>query len=322
MSSEKKSILVTGGAGFIGTELSLLLQNDPRFDRICILSRDWHKHAALKAKLTNQEKFRWFLGDVRDLDRLKRAFNGVDWVVSAAANKDVVSCAYNPREALLTNTVGSQNVIDSAIDCGVEKVLLISSDKATGGGETLYGQTKSVAEGLFVAANTYSPGGTKFSVSRYGNVLFSAGSAGHLFVKQRDENRSITITHPAMTRFWFQPKLAVQFILQCLDAMRGGEVFVPKLPASRVVDFAKAIAPDSPIEIIGIRPAERIHELMVSETESHRTEELDWAYRINPAIRLWSESNPYPPGSPVPWGWEYSSASATRLTVEQLRSML
>jgi len=316
------SLLITGMTGFIGSLLARRLYNDPAYDRIVCFSRDWHKQEDLRNELGNNPKFRWFIGDILDKQRLLRAMNGIDFVLHTASNKSIVDNFYSPREAaLLNNCIGTQNVVDAAIDSGVKKVLFISSDKSVAS-SSAYGASKCLGEYLVIAGNSYSPHGTRLSASRYGNVLKSSGSCALVFEKQR-VGGVITITDPTMTRFWITANDACVFVLKCLDEMLGGEVFVPKLPASLVIDLAKAIAPDARVEIIGIRPSEKIHELMLSDAESWRTKELDWnAYRIEPAIKFWESAVGYPGGSPVPQGWSYSSASATRLTVEQLRAML
>lgn len=305
----------------MGTEISLRLANDSRYDRVVILSRDWHKHEALKEKLGNNPKFRYMVGDILDKDRLARAFNGIDHIIHLAAVKGVQATEYSPREtALMVNCVGTQNVIDAAIDAKVKKVLFISSDKAVDAGINTYGVSKSMGEHLIVAGNSYSTRETRLSASRYGNILGSSDSVLPLFIRQR-ETGTLTVTHEKMTRFWFRAADAIDFNLRCLDEMLGGEVFVPKLSASLVIDLAKAVAPDASIQMIGPRPGDKMHELMISSGESNRTFDVNWAYRVEPTFKFWDQT-PYPAGSPVPQGWSYSSASATRLTVEQLRSML
>lgn len=313
------NIIILGGSGFIGSHISRYLLNNPKYDRVVVFSRDWHKQLALKTELGNPEKFRWFIGDIRDKDRLARAFAGIDEIVIASAIKDQVSSAYNPRETMLTNILGTQNIIEAAIDCNVKKVLFISSDKSCSPISS-YGHSKAMGESLIVAANTYSPNGTKFASARYGNVAFSSSSVIPIFMQQK-ETGVITITHPKSTRFLITPEQAVALIFKSLDEMRGGEVFVPKLPATMVVDIAEAVAPGVETRIIGLRVAEKISEIMVNEVESYRTHDLGWGYRIAPEFKFWDQS-PYPAGSPVPQGWSYSSASALRLTVEQLRAML
>jgi UDP-N-acetylglucosamine 4,6-dehydratase len=314
------SLLIVGGSGYIGSHISRYLLDNPRYSRIVILSRDWHKQLALKTELGNSDKFRWFIGDIRDKDRLVRAFNGIDDIIIAASIKDQLSAAYNPRETMLTNVVGTQNAIDAAIDCGIKKVLFISSDKGTAP-ISCYGHSKAMGESLIVAANTYSPGGTKFSACRYGNVMGSSSSVLPIFIHQRATG-VLKVTHPKATRFWITPEQAVALIFKSLDEMKGGEVFVPKLPASRIVDLAQAVAPDAKFEFVPRNVSEKTHEIMVNEVESNRTKDVGWGFRIEPEFKFWDSVTSYPGGSPVPQGWTYSSASATRLTVEELRKML
>lgn len=313
------SLIIVGGTGFIGTELALRLENDPRYDRIAIFSRDWHKHELLKSKLANKSKFRWFIGDVRDKDRLMRAFNGIDDVIHAAALKDLPTGFYSPREVLVNNCDATQNVIDAAIDSGVSKMLFISSDKAVEA-SSVYGASKCMGEHLVTSANSYSPTGTRFSSVRYGNVWRSHGSVVPVFEKQKASN-ILTVTDELSTRFWIKADAAVNLILKALGEMIGGEIFIPKLSASRVIDLARAIAPEAEIKLIGIRPTEKRHEVMITPTESRHTRELEWAFRVEPALKFWSNA-PYVGGSSVPLDWTYSSASATRLTVDQLREMI
>jgi UDP-N-acetylglucosamine 4,6-dehydratase len=316
------SLFVSGGTGFIGSLICKRLANTDEYQRIVVFSRDWHKQEELRETLGNNPKFRWFIGDILDKDRLKRALHRIDHVLHTAANKSLVDSQYSPREAaLLNNCVGTQNMIDASIDCGVKKMLFISSDKAANP-SSAYGASKNLGEHLTVAGNSYSPDGTKFSVARYGNVLKSSGSVGLVFERQKVSG-VITITDPAMTRFWITPDAAVDFVLRCLREMVGGEIFIPKLPASRVVDLAKAIAPEAEIRITGIRPGEKLSEIMITTTESYRTKELEGdIFRIEPTFKFWDTHTAYAGGSPVPQDWTYSSASATRLSVEQLREMI
>ena len=313
------SILISGGTGFLGGHISKYLLDDPLFTRVAILSRDWHKQNALRSELGNPEHFRWFIGDVRDRDRLKRAFDGIDYIIHAAAIKDVVSSEYNPRETMLTNVIGTQNVIDAAIDCGVRRVITISSDKGCLP-LSCYGKTKALAESLTIAANSYSPRITKFSVARYGNVTASSSSVIPLFRKQ-SVSGVLTITDLDMTRFWLSPRQAVDFIFQCLDKMVGGEIFVPHLPSSKIVDLALAISPQAKIEVIGTRPGEKKHEVMVSSDEASHTRDYGWAYVVEPQFPFWNREF-RSGGSPVPADWAYSSASAQRLSRDNIKVML
>ena len=313
------SILISGGTGFLGRHISKYLLDDPSFTRVAILSRDWHKQNELRSELGNPERFRWFIGDVRDRDRLMRAFDGINYVVHAAAIKDVVSSEYNPRETMLTNVLGTQNVIDAAIDCGVEKVLLISSDKGCLP-LNCYGKTKALAESLTIAANSYSPHTTKFSVARYGNVTASSSSVIPLFRRQADSG-VLTVTDVDMTRFWVTPRQAVEFIFRCLEQMVGGEIFVPHLPSSKIVDLALAVSPQAKIEIIGSRPGEKKHEVMITPEESAHTQDIGWAYVVEPQFPFWNRGF-LSGGSPVPVDWTYSSASAQRLSRDDIKVML
>ena len=316
-----KSILITGGAGFLGSRICKRLLTTDEYDRIIVFSRDWHKHHALRQELNNDPRMRWFVGDICDRERLMRAMDGVDEVIHAACIKDLSVCQYNPFECLRVNCEGTRTVIEAAIDSGVKKVLFVSSDKAADSA-VVYGNSKALGEGLTIAANAYSPNGTKLSCVRYGNVFASSSSAVPLFEKLRDEGKSIPITHPRMSRFWITPEGAVDFVLKALDEMVGGEIFVPHLPSSLILDLAEAVAPNSIIEFVGIRAGEKMHELMVTETESRRTKDLGWAMRIEPGFHPWDADLKYPGGSEIPEGVPYSSASANRLSIEQIRAML
>lgn len=313
------SILISGGTGFLGRHISKYLLDNPGFTRVAILSRDWHKQNDLRSELGNPKHFRWFIGDVRDRDRLMRAFDGIDYIIHAAAIKDVVSSEYNPRETMLTNVLGTQNVIDAAIDCGVEKVLFISSDKSAQA-STSYGKTKALAESLIVAANSYSPHSTKFSVARYGNVTASSSSVIPLFRKQANSG-VLTVTDVDMTRFWVTPRQAVDFIFRALEQMVGGEIFVPHLPSSKIMDLALAVSPQAKIEVIGTRPGEKKHEVMITPEESAHTQDIGWAYVVEPQFTFWNKGF-LSGGSPVPADWTYSSASAQRLSRDDIKVML
>jgi UDP-N-acetylglucosamine 4,6-dehydratase len=265
-----KTLLITGGTGSLGSALSeYLLKNDPP-KKLIIFSRDWLKQEALKDKLSkygkevyleNTETVRYFLGDVRDKDRLKRAFEGVDIIVHAAALKDIVSCEYNPRECMLTNVVGTQNVVDAAIDCGVGKVLLISTDKAFAP-INVYGKSKSMAEDLIIQGNNYSANHkTKMSVCRYGNVIGSNGSVVPLFKKLIANGvTELPLTDIRMTRFWFPMQSAIEFVLDSINKMQGGEIFIPQIPSIRIIDLIEVFG--MPYKIIGLRGKEKIHEAM------------------------------------------------------------
>jgi UDP-N-acetylglucosamine 4,6-dehydratase len=257
---------------------------------------------------------RYFLGDVRDYDRLKRAFTGVDIVIHAAALKQVPAAEADPFEAVMTNIMGSKNVIDAAIDTGVSRVLALSTDKAVGPAN-LYGGTKFVAEKLFAQGNAYSPGETIFACSRYGNVIGSRGSVIPAFKRQR-KTGSIKITDSRMTRFWITLDQGVDFVIKSVEMMSGGEIFVPKLPVMKITDLANAIAPDSEIEITGIRPGEKIHEEMISVNEARTTFEYDDFYCIMPAYHSWIVEPPAG-GVKTSEGFSYSSEHANQQISEQ-----
>ena len=241
MTSE--TILVTGGTGTFGTAFcKRVLATQPAPDKLIVFSRGWIMQQELRLALGDPKSMRWFIGDVRDLARLRRAFHGVNYVIHAAALKDVVSAGYNPREAFLTNTLGTQNVIDAALDCGVEKVVFISSDKCCQAANT-YGKTKALAEDLIIQGNAYAgKGPTRFCAVRYGNVVGSAGSVLDVFRAQAPTGK-LTITDRRMTRFWLPIEKGVDLVLTALERMIGGEIFVPKIPSYRILDLAKAIAP-------------------------------------------------------------------------------
>lgn len=308
-----QTILVTGGTGTFGNEfVRTVLQLSPR--KVIVFSRDELKQSEMARKYPD-ERLRFFLGDVRDKDRLYRAFDGVDVVVHAAALKQVPACEYNPFEAVKTNVQGAQNVIEAAIDTGVRQVVAISSDKAVQP-VNLYGATKLVAEKLFCQGNAYAGAGrTRFSVVRYGNVIGSRGSVIPLF-KEQAKAGVLTVTDERMTRFWLTIGQGVEFVLSCLGMQFGGEIFVPKVPSMRVMDLAAAIAPEAKVEIIGIRPGEKLHEVLVSEDDARNTVECVDRYIIRPSSRMDF-------GRPVTEDFRYSSdTNQDWLTVEQLRRLV
>jgi UDP-N-acetylglucosamine 4,6-dehydratase/5-epimerase len=265
---------------------------------------------------------RYFIGDVRDLPRLVRAFNGVDLVVHAAALKQVPACEYNPMEAIKTNILGSSNVVDAALEAGVEKVLALSTDKAVNP-VNLYGATKLAAEKLFVQSNAYAGGtGTRFSCVRYGNVVGSRGSVVPVFLRQRETGR-LTITDERMTRFWLSLDQGVKFTIRCIEQMKGGEVFVPKIPSMQVVDLARAIAPHSQIEVIGIRPGEKLHEVLISEDEARHTLDLEDMYVVEPPGALWFGHEWRQRGRPLPEGFSFAShTNQDWLSLEAIRDLV
>ncbi len=287
------SILITGGTGSLGKALISNLLLNTKVSRIVIFSRDELKQQELKSFFNNNSRLRWFLGDIRDLPRLERAFHGVDFVIHAAALKQVDTGEYNPMEFIKTNVLGSQNVIEAAINCGVKKVVALSTDKASSP-INLYGATKLTADKLFIAANNYSQSyGTSYSVVRYGNVMGSRGSVIPFFKKLADEGQSIPITDLTMTRFWISIEEAVEFVLESLIIAQGGELYVPKIPSMKITDLAKAIAPNSKLVEVGIRPGEKLHEEMISAEDSRRTIEIsENRYLVLPVVAEWDFKAP------------------------------
>jgi UDP-N-acetylglucosamine 4,6-dehydratase len=324
MTLDDKVILITGGTGSFGRKFVDLVLRHYRPKKLIVFSRDELKQHEMRAVHTDLERkspMRYFIGDVRDVDRLRRAMHGVDIVVHAAALKQVPACEYNPFEAVLTNIMGAKNVIDAAIDCGVQRVLAISSDKAVAP-VNLYGATKLCAEKLFVHSNAYAGlNGTRFSSARYGNVVGSRGSVIPVFREQRQRGR-VTITDPEMTRFWLTLEQGVEFVLNCVQKMHGGEIFVPKIPSTSIMDLARTIAPDCAVDYIGIRPGEKLHETLISEDEARSTKELDDMYVIMPEHPWWHMDN-WAEGRPVPKGFRYDSeTNPQKLTLEALGELV
>lgn len=315
-------VLVTGGTGSFGQKFSEIVLREYEPKKLIVYSRDeWKQHQMQKGGFEHPN-IRFFLGDVRDRGRLRRAMRDVDVVVHAAALKQVPACEYNPIEAVATNINGARNVIDAALDCRVKRVLALSTDKAAAP-INLYGATKLVAEKLFVHANAYSRfGETIFSCVRYGNVLGSRGSVVPLFIEQR-RSGVLTITDRRMTRFWMTAEQSVRFVISCLDRMRGGEVFIPKLPSMRLIDLARAIAPEAELNCIGIRPGEKLHEDLLCEDEARQAVDLGDRYVLLPPDRRWVAEFWQREGSPLPEGFRHSSdANDQWLTVGQIRDML
>jgi UDP-N-acetylglucosamine 4,6-dehydratase (inverting) len=298
--------LITGGTGSFGTKFTeiLLAEHDP--ESVRIFSRGELLQMEMNNKF-NDSRLRFLIGDVRDKSRLSRAMNGVDIVVHAAALKQVPACEYNPIEAVRTNIDGAINVIDAALDNGVKKVIAISSDKAVHP-VNLYGATKMVAEKLFIQANTYAGfGGTLFSVVRYGNVVGSRGSVIPVF-KEQLKSGEITITDKRMTRFWLTLDEGVRFVLHAINRMDGGEIFVPKIPSMRISDIASVVAPGARIRDVGIRPGEKLHEILLTEDESRHARDLGPYYIIDPEYYFWKGKIPKPLlGVPLDDGFRYSS---------------
>jgi UDP-N-acetylglucosamine 4,6-dehydratase/5-epimerase len=315
-----KSILVTGGTGSFGKRLIRTVLDTTDARKVVIYSRDELKQYEMQQQFGGDLRLRFFLGDVRDADRLRRAFDGIHVVVHAAALKQVPAAEYNPFEAVKTNIQGAQNVIDAAIDRGVERVVALSTDKASSP-INLYGATKLVSDKLFVQGNSYAGGKPiRFSVVRYGNVVGSRGSVVPFF-QARAHTGVLPITDERMTRFWITLQQGVDFVLTSLATMRGGELFVPKIPSMRVTDLARAIAPDARIEIVGIRPGEKLHEEMISLDDARRTVDVGDRFVIQPEFGWWG--NEHLDGAPLPEGFAYTSdRNDTWLDVDALRAML
>jgi len=321
-----KTILVTGGTGSFGKKFVSIVLEQFRPRKLIIFSRDELKQFEMRERFNERDHpaIRYFLGDVRDRERLYRAFDGVEIVVHAAALKQVPAAEYNPLEAVKTNVLGAANIIDAAIDKNVEKVIALSTDKAANP-INLYGATKLCSDKLFVAANSYSGyHKTKFSVVRYGNVVGSRGSVIPFFLQKRSTG-VLPITDSRMTRFWITLEQGVEFVIESLERMHGGEIFVPKIPSMNVVDLARALAPECRHEIVGIRSGEKLHETMVPEDDARNTLEYDGFYAILPTALDWDrkgylEKNG---GRPCPDGFRYSSDTNPRwLTTEELQHVI
>ena len=309
-----KSILITGGTGSFGHRYVSTLLEQYDLKRLVIYSRDELKQYEMAMKFQGHEDvMRFFIGDVRDASRLKEATRGIDIIIHAAAMKHVPIAEYNPMECIKTNIYGAENVIQAALDNKVDYVMALSTDKAANP-INLYGATKLVSDKLFVAANNMSGGRTKFAVVRYGNVVGSRGSVVPFFESLMKKGvDSLPITHKDMTRFWITLQQGVDFVFKCMERMDGGEIFVPKIPSVRIVDLAKAMAPDLPFEIVGIRPGEKIHEVMCPADDSHLTIEFDDYFVIAPSITFYSRKSDFTEsvlqerGKIVEYGFEYNS---------------
>ena len=324
------SILITGGTGSFGIHLikTILKQHQP--ERIIVYSRDELKQFDMQnsKKFANEKVLiRYFIGDIRDFKRLKKAMEDVNIVVHAAALKQVPATEYNPFEAVKTNVIGAQNVIDAAFEAYVEKVVALSTDKAAAP-INLYGATKLTSDKLFIAANNYKgKHDIKFSVVRYGNVMGSRGSVIPFFLKQK-ENGVLHITDNRMTRFNITLQQGVDFVLQCLERMWGGELFVPKIPSYRILDVAEAVAPECKQNIVGIRPGEKLHEEMITQSDSFNTIEYEDYYVIVPSIRIWSKKkfinkSNFRKGRPCEEGFSYNSNTNQHfLSVNELKKLI
>ncbi|GAA3185719.1 UDP-N-acetylglucosamine 4,6-dehydratase (inverting) [Nonomuraea roseoviolacea] len=316
------SVLITGGTGSFGKAFIRHALHVLDVRRLAVFSRDELKQWEARQTFGDDRRLRWFIGDVRDRDRLTRAMHGVDFVVHAAALKQVDTAEYNPFEYVRTNVTGSQNVVEAAIDSGVRKVVALSTDKASGP-VNLYGATKLVADKLFVSANHYAAGhATRFAVVRYGNVVGSRGSVVPFFQRLAAEGASLPITDKRMTRFWITLDQAVRFVVDSFDLMRGGELYVPRIPSMRITDLADAVAPYAPVYEVGVRPGEKLHEEMIGPDDGRRTLRLGDRYVVRPAIATWGYEPPAD-GEPLPDGFAYrSDTNDLWLSADELRRML
>lgn len=321
MTLENKTILITGGCGFLGSRLTetILAEHNPKSIRLY----DNREFASVEMnrKLAGSNRLNFLIGDVRDKDRLRMAMNDVDIVIHAAALKHVPICEYNPMEAVKTNVNGAANVIEAALDRNVERVLSISTDKAVCP-VNLYGATKMAAEKLVVQANSYrGQRKTLFSCVRYGNVIASSGSVVPLFKEQREKGL-LTITDPKMTRFLITIKQGIQFIVDSLGEMKGGEIFVPRIPSAKITDIASAMAPNAQVKIIGIRPGEKIHEQLLTVEEARHARAVGSHFVIDPEQVFWADQS-FKEGSPLAEGFSYSSDNNSEwLAGEELRQLL
>ncbi len=323
MNWKKQVILVTGGTGSFGKKFIQIMLKEYQPAKLIVFSRDELKQHEMRVAGFDHPSLRYFLGDIRDVDRLRRAMNGVTVVVHAAALKQVPACEYNPLEAIKTNILGSSNVIEAALDSGVEKVLALSTDKAVNP-VNLYGATKLAAEKLIVQSNAYAAGSpTRFACVRYGNVIGSRGSVIPLFLQQRENSAVLTITDDRMTRFWLSLDQGVRFVIRAIEEMHGGEVFVPKIPSTRLTDVAQAVAPGAKIEVIGIRPGEKLHEVLIHEDEARAAVELEDMFVIQPAEALWFGHEWSTKGKPLPDGFRYDSLTNPEwLSNDEIRAMI
>ena len=319
---DDKVILITGGTGSFGKKFIQTLLKEHKPAKVIIYSRDELKQHEMRQTGFDSPLLRYFIGDVRDRARLERAFHGVDIVVHAAALKQVPVCEYNPQEAIKTNITGTSNVIEAAIDMGVKRVLALSTDKAVNP-INLYGATKLAAEKLVVQSNAYAGSGvTRLSCVRYGNVVGSRGSVVPVFIEQRKKGK-ITITDERMTRFWITLDQGVHFVMNCIEQMQGGEVFVPKIPSMKITDLAKAVAPEAKVNMVGIRPGEKLHEVLISEDEARTTVELEKMYVVQPAESFWFGHTWEHQGQVLPDGYRFASNTNSEwLTIDGLKEII
>lgn len=323
-----KTILVTGGTGSFGKKfIKTILEKYPEIKKIIVFSRDEYKQFIMQNLpefKAHKEKLRFFIGDVRDKERLLRAFDGVDVVVHAAALKQVPACEYNPFEAVKTNVIGAQNVIDAAIDRGVKRVVALSTDKACAP-INLYGATKLCSDKLFIAGNAYCGSKeTRLSVVRYGNVAGSRGSVIPFFKKLVKEGATeLPITDINMTRFWLKLEQAVDMVIEATENMQGGELYVKKIPSMKMPDLAKAIDPNIKIKEVGIRPGEKVHEQMITKEDARNTIEFDEYYIILPEVDFENITHKYPHAKPVASDFEYHSGNNDRwLSVDDMKQLI
>lgn len=323
----KKSILITGGTGSFGKKFTEMILDQYNPKKIIIYSRDEFKQDLMKKEFSSKypnkvNKLRFFIGDVRDKDRLYRAFKGVDYVIHAAAMKQVPACEYNPFEAIKTNIHGAQNIVDAAIDTGVKKVVALSTDKAVNP-INLYGGTKLVSDKLFISANAYSGEyGTIFSVVRYGNVAGSRGSVIPFFKDLLEKGaKELPITDFGMTRFWITLEEGVELVFKALEESKGGETYISKIPSFNITDLAKAMVSDIELKEVGIREGEKLHEVMVTKDDSRHTYEYEKHYIIYPHFDWWNSEKFFTAGGKlIEEGFEYNSGNNVEwLTVDQLR---
>lgn len=320
------SLLVTGGTGSFGRAFVRRVFEAARPSRLVVFSRDEMKQYEMQQDpfLAGRDEMRYFIGDVRDRPRLEMAMRDVDYVIHAAALKHITAAEYNPFEYVHTNILGAENVVHAAMTNRVKRVIALSTDKAANP-INLYGATKLASDKIFVAGNNIRGStGVRFSVVRYGNVLGSRGSVVPFFRRLIAEGaKSLPVTDARMTRFWITLREGVDFVLSCLDRMHAAEIFVPKLPSMRIVDLATCLAPDLPHDIIGIRPGEKLHEVMITPEEGRNTIELPDRYVVLPEIKFWDLKEPDHAGTPVPGGFSYASDSNDRwLDIEGMRAVL
>ncbi|MBI5491360.1 MAG: UDP-N-acetylglucosamine 4,6-dehydratase (inverting) [Deltaproteobacteria bacterium] len=315
-----KTILITGGTGSLGKKLTAKILSRYTPKKVIILSRDELKQSEMRQQFPDA-CLRFFIGDVREKDRLYRAFDGVDYVVHAAALKQVPAAEYNPFEAIKTNVLGAQNVIDVSVDLGVKKVVALSTDKAANP-INLYGATKLCSDKLFIAGNSYAGGKpTRFSVVRYGNVVGSRGSVIPLYLKLKNTGK-LPVTDDRMTRFWITLDQGAEFVLMSLGKMKGGEIFVPKIPSAGIMDIVKAVSVSCKADIVGIRPGEKLHETLISEDDGRLTLEYDTHYVIQPQFSWWGEERKNG-GRPVEPGFSYTSGNNNEvLSIMEIRNII